>query len=213
MPPPPPPLAEDSELRLGGEALPAGAYDVNGQQLDLRRVNSWLLKLGEIETVEAAEVFAINALGPFTLNSKLKPLLLAATQLDIGAGGEPEGGGGGRDAFIVNVSAMEGKFYRFKTANHPHTNMAKAALNMLTRTASDDLRTMRIYMNSVDTGWINDENPLDKAARIAVENQFQTPIDEIDAAARILDPVLVGCHRPPTLHYGAFFKDYRLTEW
>jgi len=27
--------------------------------------------------------------------------------------------------FIINVSAMEGQFYRFKTERHPHTNMAK----------------------------------------------------------------------------------------
>ena len=205
-------------------ALPEGVYDVNGQQLDTRRENSWLLKLGEVATVEAAEVLAINTLAPFTLNSKLKPLMLAAE-----AEGEPK--------FVVNVSAMEGKFYRFKTANHPHTNMAKAALNMMTRTAAHALKDEKIYMNSVDTGWcvqqalsrrrlqlrdtdeidlacafrINDENPLEKAAKIA-DDGFQTPIDEIDAAARIIDPVVVGLN-DGELHYGVFFKDYRLTEW
>jgi NAD(P)-dependent dehydrogenase (short-subunit alcohol dehydrogenase family) len=182
--------------------LPEGVYDVNGQQLDTRRENSWLLKLGEVATVEAAEVLAINALAPFVLNSLLKPLLLAAA-----AGGEP--------TFVVNVSAMEGKFYRFKTADHPHTNMAKAALNMMTRTSAAALATEGIYMNSVDTGWINDENPLEKASRLAAEG-FQTPIDEIDAAARILDPVVVGLAEPAVarvLHHGAFFKDYELTEW
>jgi NAD(P)-dependent dehydrogenase (short-subunit alcohol dehydrogenase family) len=96
--------------------LPEGVYDVNGQQLDTRRENSWLLKLGEVATVEAAEVLAINALAPFTLNSKLKPLLLAAVHRHAADGGQGKG-----KAFIVNVSAMEGKFYRFKTPNHPHT--------------------------------------------------------------------------------------------
>ena len=139
--------------------LPEGVYDVNGQQLDTRRENSWLLKLGEVATVEAAEVLAINALAPFTLNSKLKPLLLAAVSSQSADGGQGKG-----KAFIVNVSAMEGKFYRFKTPNHPHTNMAKAALNMMTRTSADALKDEGIYMNSVDTGWINDENPLEKAA-------------------------------------------------
>ena len=127
-------------------ALPEGVYDVNGQQLDTRRENSWLLKLGEVATVEAAEVLAINTLAPFTLNSKLKPLMLAAE-----AEGEPK--------FVVNVSAMEGKFYRFKTANHPHTNMAKAALNMMTRTAAHALKDEKIYMNSVDTGWCVRKTP------------------------------------------------------
>jgi len=83
---------------------------------------------------------------------------------------------------------MEGKFYRFKGPQHPHTNMAKAALNMLTRTAAMSYALDRIYMNSVDTGWIHDENPLEKVHEVAKTN-FQTPIDEIDAAARILDPV------------------------
>jgi NAD(P)-dependent dehydrogenase (short-subunit alcohol dehydrogenase family) len=114
--------------------------------------------------------------------------------------------------FIVNVSAMEGKFYRFKTAQHPHTNMAKAALNMMTRTSSDDLSKKRIYMNSVDTGWINDENPLERAAATAEKNNFQTPIDEIDAAARCLDPVFDGIATGKCVH-GKFLKDYHETEW
>merc|ERR1719253_2066615 len=91
--------------------------------------------------------------------------------------------------FVVNVSAMEGKFYRTKTANHPHTNMAKAALNMMTRTSAQDYATDGIFMNSVDTGWINDENPLPTASRISAEHNFQSPLDEVDAAARILDPI------------------------
>jgi len=94
--------------------------------------------------------------------------------------------------------------------------MAKAALNMLTRTSADDLaKNHRIYMNSVDTGWINDENPLEKASKIAKNNLFQTPIDEIDAAARILDPIFTGVKggREQTKLYGKFLKDYRESEW
>lgn len=94
--------------------------------------------------------------------------------------------------------------------------MAKAALNMLTRTSADDLaKTHRIYMNSVDTGWINDENPLEKANRIFNTNLFQTPIDEIDAAARILDPIFTGIKngREGTKTYGKFLKDYKESEW
>ena len=93
----------------------------------------------------------VNAIAPFVLNSRLKPLM----EKPVSDPKRP-------DRYIINVSAMEGKFYRFKTANHPHTNMAKAALNMLTRTSSDDLAKSRIFMNSIDTGWINDENPLEK---------------------------------------------------
>ena len=112
----------------------------------------------------------------------------------------------------MNVSAQEGKFYRFKTPNHPHTNMAKAALNMMTRTSAEAWARERVFMNSVDTGWINDENPREKAAAIAEQHDFQTPIDEVDAAARILDPVLTGV-ASGCRSYGQFFKDYRESEW
>ena len=107
---------------------------------------------------------------------------------------------------------MEGKFYRYKTPHHPHTNMAKAALNMMTRTCAEELAVNGIYMNSVDTGWINDEKPIDKAAAHAENHHFQTPLDEVDAAARILDPVLAAMNGEPPIH-GKFLKDYRAIEW
>lgn len=53
--------------------------------------------------------------------------------------------------FIINVSAMEGKFNRSKTPNHPQTNMAKAALNMMTRTSAQDYAEDLIFMNCADT--------------------------------------------------------------
>ena len=177
----------------------AGKTDVNGQQLDLREHNSWTATLDEVATAEVVEAQAINCVAPFILCSKLQPLLARAAQL--------------RDrAFVVNVSAMEGKFYRYKTPNHPHTNMAKASLNMMTRTCGADLASrLRIYMTAVDTGWINDENPAPKAYRTA-QTGFQTPIDEVDAAARILHPVFDGivCETPLS---GVFLKDYGETEW
>ena len=101
---------------------------------------------------------------------------------------------------------------RYKTPNHPHTNMAKAALNMMTRTCAEELASCGVLMNSVDTGWINDENPLEKAAATAAHNRFQTPLDEIDAAARILDPILSVVNGGEHVH-GKFLKDYRPIEW
>ena len=102
--------------------------------------------------------------------------------------------------------------YRYKTANHPHTNMAKAALNMMTRTCAEELAAARVYMNSVDTGWINDENPQHMAAANAERHNFQTPLDEIDAAARVVDPVLAAANGAAPVH-GQFLKDYAQTEW
>mmetsp|Transcript_79899 Transcript_79899/g.222548 ORF Transcript_79899/g.222548 Transcript_79899/m.222548 type:complete len:651 (-) Transcript_79899:126-2078(-) len=199
------PSAAMSQLRVleeDGEAfeaeMPRGATDVNGQQLDLRKKHSWKLRLHEVSTEELVECLCVNTITPFTLNAKLKELLLRSPRAE---------------RFIVNVSAMEGKFYRTKTVNHPHTNMAKAALNMMTRTSAQDYAVEGIFMNSVDTGWINDENPLPTAHRIASEHNFQSPLDEVDAAARILDPVLsplISGERPV---WGKFLKDYAETEW
>jgi NAD(P)-dependent dehydrogenase (short-subunit alcohol dehydrogenase family) len=109
---------------------------------------------------------------------------------------------------------MEGKFYRHKTPNHPHTNMAKAALNMMTRTSAAELaEKKRVFMTAVDTGWINDENPRHIAARIAKTHDFQTPIDEVDAAARVLHPVFHGYAPGVEPLRGVFLKDYVATEW
>ncbi|EQC34399.1 hypothetical protein SDRG_08169 [Saprolegnia diclina VS20] len=179
--------------------FPVAQLDTNAQQVDLRSTNSWKLKIDHVESPELAEVFAINTLAPFILNKRAIQLFAESPNAQ---------------KFIINVSAMEGKFYRYKTPHHPHTNMAKAAVNMMTRTCADDLATRGIYMNSVDTGWINDENPREKAQAIAKEHNFQTPLDEIDAAARILDPIFGGFQvSPPTFAAGQFFKDYLRSEW
>ena len=196
-------LPED--VGVSDSVLPPGVSDINGQQLDLRKTNSWLLKMEQVSTPELMECMFVNAIAPFVLNSRLKPLLCSPMDDDS----RP-------DRYVINVSAMEGKFYRYKMPNHPHTNMAKAALNMMTRTSAEDLaKKHRIFMNSVDTGWINDENPLERASKTAAVNKFQTPIDEIDAAARILDPIFTGVNggRAAKKDYGKFLKDYKETEW
>ena len=222
-----PTAAELSQLKLAPEdhstgvtpgvngELPEGRLDVNGQQIDLRTHNSWLLKLEDVSVPELVEVMAINTLAPFLLNSRLQPLLAATAKAGAPTDGATAGDGPAAPgaAFIVNVSAMEGKFYRYKTPNHPHTNMAKAALNMMTRTSAGELAERdRVYMTAVDTGWINDENPRDRAARTAEVHHFQTPIDEVDAAARVLHPVFHGVATGKPL-FGVFLKDFVSTEW
>ncbi|ETV93010.1 hypothetical protein, variant [Aphanomyces invadans] len=194
---------DDKDLSAEERAAlyPVAQYDANHQQVDLRHTNSWKLKIDHVESPELAEVFAINALAPFILNKRAILLFEKSSR---------------PHHFIVNVSAMEGKFYRYKTPHHPHTNMAKAAANMMTRTCADELKSRNIYMTSVDTGWINDENPRAKAQDIAMKHNFQTPLDEIDAAARILDPIFIGFQDATTqgtFPSGDFFKDYKRSEW
>jgi NAD(P)-dependent dehydrogenase (short-subunit alcohol dehydrogenase family) len=187
----------DEDYR-GGEALfPANRFDEDQQQVDLREMNSWRLRMHEVATPELLEVQLVNAVAPYILNARLKPLMLRTP---------------GSHKHIVNVSAMEGQFYRTtKTDRHPHTNMAKAALNMMTRTSAPDFVKDGIHMNAVDTGWVTDEDPAIHAARKA-ELGFAPPLDIIDGAARIVDPIFAG--RLTGQHvWGQFLKDYKPAPW
>jgi NAD(P)-dependent dehydrogenase (short-subunit alcohol dehydrogenase family) len=191
------PLLPD-ELLAQKDLFPEGRLDQDLQQVDLRDRNSWRLLLAEVPTVELLEVHLVNAVAPFILNARLKPLMLRAP---------------GRDKHIVNVSAVEGQFYRrFKTTRHPHTNMAKAALNMMTRTAATDYHADGIHMNSVDTGWVTDEDPVEIAARKTAEHRFHPPLDIVDGAARICDPIISGINTGEHV-WGQFLKDYKATDW
>jgi len=178
--------------------FPAGQLDTDLQQVDLRGRNSWRLLLAEVSTVELLEVHLVNAIAPFVINARLKPLMQRTP---------------GHEKHIVNVSAVEGQFYRsFKTTRHPHTNMAKAALNMMTRTAAADYHADGIHMNSVDTGWVTDEDPVAIARRKTEEQGFHPPLDAIDGAARIVDPIITGI--TTGIHtWGQFLKDYQPTDW
>ncbi len=191
------PYVYDQDLSVE-KVFPEGKLDADLQQVDLREMNSWRLRLGEIQTSEMIELQLVNAIAPFVLCNKLSAMMKRDNT--------------GRK-HIVNVSAMEGKFHRFvKTDRHPHTNMAKAALNMLTHTSASDLVKSGIYMNAVDTGWVTDEDPAALSQRKQEMHDFQPPLDIVDGAARVCDPffggILTGKH-----WCGQFLKDYMPVDW
>ncbi len=191
------PYSFDSGIRAE-EVFPVGKLDADLQQVDLRETNSWRYKLTDVPTPELLEVQLINAVAPFVLSSKLTPLM----RRDYTG-----------DKHIVNVTAMEGKFYRFtKPDRHPHTNMAKAALNMFTHTSASDLAKDGIFMNAVDTGWVTDEDPVQLSQKNQSVHDFQPPLDIVDGAARICDPFF---HGMLTGHHwcGKFLKDYQPIDW
>ncbi|MEK9145726.1 MAG: SDR family NAD(P)-dependent oxidoreductase, partial [Elusimicrobiota bacterium] len=147
---------DDAELGL--DVFPAGRTDADLQQVDLRAMNSWRMSLAEVPTAEMLELQLINAVAPFILCAKLKSLMLRKRTFD---------------KHMVNVSAMEGSFSRHtKTDKHPHTNMAKAALNMLTLTSAPDYAKDGIHMNAVDTGWVTDEDPAHLSTRKSQVHDF-----------------------------------------
>jgi NAD(P)-dependent dehydrogenase (short-subunit alcohol dehydrogenase family) len=180
------------------QVFPAGQIDADMQQVDLRETNSWRLRLGEIETAEMLELQLVNSIAPFVLCNRLIPMM------------KRENTG---QKHIVNVSAMEGKFLRFKKdSRHPHTNMAKAALNMLTHTSAADLAKEGIFINAVDTGWVTDEDPVNLARFKEEYHDFQPPLDIVDGAARVCDPFFNGINTGK--HWtGKFLKDYFPIDW
>lgn len=180
------------------QRLAAGtAIDAGGLVPDEHHVNSWTQHVDEVEPLEMLEVQLANTVAPFLLISRLRPALAASPA---------------RRTYVVNVSAMEGVFSRrYKGPGHPHTNMAKAALNMLTRTSAGEMfETDGILMTSVDTGWITDERPHPTKVRLAEEG-FHAPLDLVDGAARVYDPIVSG--EAGIDLYGVFLKDYRPSNW
>ena len=180
------------------KSFPYGCLDEDGQQEDGRSFNSWMMKLDEVHLIELLEVLYINIVAPFLLCRGLRSVMRKET--------------GERPSFIVNVTAMEGNFYNpQKNWRHPHTNIAKAALNMMTRTSASDFREDRIFMTSVDPGWITDEKP-QSFHGFPSASKRKMAIDQIDGAARVCDPVFLAV-KEANYAFGVLFKNYKPYPW
>ena len=183
-------LKEDQPGNYAPDVFPVNKFDEDGQQVDLRSKNSWVSRIGDVSLEEMCEVQAINNIAPFILTKQVLPLMYKKP-LE-------------RSAYVINVSAMEGQFNRFKTSFHPHTNCAKAALNMFTRTCAGEFANQGVWLNSVDTGWVTVETPVKKEGLLA----FHPPLDEVDGAARVLDPIFTA-----SVKFGQFLKDFEPVAW
>lgn len=183
------PLESVSEITAHSRAAPT----------DTRGTNSWRASVDDVSVGELSSTHAVNAIAPFVLLSRLRGALSDAAARRGGA-------------YVVNVSAIEGQFsQRRKPSRHPHTNMAKAALNMLTLSVGEELARERVYVTSVDPGWISAQNPFAQDAAQRADG-FAPPLDDDDAAARVLDPILRHKNGEAPL-YGVLLKDYAVAEW
>lgn len=174
------------------ELLPA---DRHGELLDRREQHDWTRRLSDLEPLELLEALLINSNAPCLLTSGLLALFKQSRF---------------PDRYVINVTGLDGQFARFKNVRHPHVNMSKAALNMMTRTSAREYARSGVYMNSVDTGWITHEGSWSRRMQMR-QRGFVPPLDEVDGAARILDPVVAGVNGQPVS--GQLFRNYRPSEW
>jgi len=190
--------------------FPEDRRDLHGEPLDLRPATTWSTSLatkssssGVISSRELLEVLAVNAAAPFILLQQLVPVLTRA------------GGLAGR--FVVNVTSAEGLFSSdgaaSKGSEHPHSNMAKAALNMLTKTADAELSAQGVYCTAVDPGWVSMMRPGEPSSSA----RPLPPLSEADGAARVLAPILdgvralrAGSGEPP---HGVLLRNFEVAPW
>lgn len=193
---PPHPVPESNETNR--VPITEVAVDRHGQPIDRREQHSWTYRLDEVPPGEMVEVLFVNSAAPAMLTGRLKPLLLRAPT---------------PDRYVVNVGGLDGRFHSYsKNEKHPHVNMSKAALNMMTRTVAQDWERSGIYMTSVDTGWVSHEGRYATLEKLA-EKGFRPPLDEEDGAARILDPVFRGCDAEPEYLHGVLLRNYAVALW
>ncbi|MGB1216854.1 MAG: SDR family oxidoreductase, partial [Saprospiraceae bacterium] len=168
-----------------------------GLPVDKRLKNSWNSTLEEVELMELLEVNLINHISPYLLIKELTPLLNKSPF---------------KNKFIINVTSSEGQFsYSNKSIFHPHTNMTKAALNMMTRTSAKEYEKNHIFMNSVDVGWVS-TGAIEPLRKKQFSSGYIPPLDSVDGAARIIHPMYEAL-KNEIYFSGKLLKNYKITDW
>ncbi|MBK03631.1 MAG: short-chain dehydrogenase [Deltaproteobacteria bacterium] len=191
-------LAED--FQEDPHSFPQNELNMYGQPADNRAYTSWEQEIEDVEDFELLEVHMINAMAPFLLMKHLRPLMLNSPF---------------EKRFIVNVTSIEGQFVTSKKptkgAKHPHTNMTKSALNMLTFSGAHADTKLGLYRVGVDPGWASIENGMITREKW-IELGVEAPLDFDDAATRITDPIYQSLLFDVSIH-GKLFKDFQVVPW
>ncbi|MBD3352934.1 MAG: SDR family NAD(P)-dependent oxidoreductase [Candidatus Lokiarchaeota archaeon] len=185
-----------TDLGTNPNHFPTDKHDKDGNQIDLRPQNSWIYLLNDVSIPEILEVQYINVIVPTILIKKLRACMKKSPR---------------KFRFIVNVSSMESSYQRRINSHHPHTNMAKAAINILTSTISEDYKTDNILVNCVDPGWVSNQIPSDND-RERKKLSDAIPLSFHIAAARICDPIFEYVEKSKII-YGKFIKNYKILKW
>jgi NAD(P)-dependent dehydrogenase (short-subunit alcohol dehydrogenase family) len=191
------PVIED--VKLLANASENKDFEMNrfGQPVDERTKTSWNSTLEEVSMYELLEVNLINQISPYFMIKELTSLFKNSEY---------------NQRFIINVTSSEGIFsYSNKTIFHPHTNMTKAALNMLTKTSGADYEKDNIYMYAVDVGWIS-TGAKEVLRKKQFEDGYIPPLDSVDGAARILYPIIETLNGNAIL-VGTLLKNYKVSPW
>jgi len=175
-------LHPDDHLDFEDGIIPKDPFVEGGNHQD---ANSWKMDPSQVHPIEMFETQTINHLAPTMLLNGLLPYM---TPKDDNI-----------PSYVINVTSVEGQFsVDVKESDHIHTNMSKAALNMLTRSGADYYAKNGILVNSVDPGWISS----------AITTWKEPPLTVRDGAMRLLHPILTE-----STECGKLYKNYEVVEW
>ncbi|KAF8078304.1 hypothetical protein FPV67DRAFT_1603874 [Lyophyllum atratum] len=172
--------------------------------------SSWTQKLNEIPYEDVISAHSINTFVPLILMRELLPIMSLPS---VSPSPSPSSASAKPSAYIINVSSREGipecrPSHRAKAGHHVHTNMSKAALNMLTETeAGEAWRSARVAVNSVDPGYMSADPEWMEMSGLSDKN---CPIGWEDGAARVLWPVAMGEKGTPV--WGRFLKHFQTVD-
>ncbi|KAI9866230.1 MAG: hypothetical protein M1823_009173, partial [Watsoniomyces obsoletus] len=128
--------------------------DVPQAEVETYSKSSWVQSIFEIPYEDVMSAHAVNTFVPLILCRELLPFMGFDGTSPYPPSTKPQG-------YIINVSSREGIFEdgtksTAKRGKHVHTNMSKAALDMITETeAAVAWQKRRVAMNTVDPGYMS----------------------------------------------------------